>query len=143
MKKLWLVLTLAGLAGCYYPAHTVRRAGPVDPPVSKEEVERLSSAGVSEGVMTELVEKRGAAGLSTDDLVALKKANVPDAVVQKMIANKREAVNNVVVEEVYDYPGNYYYDYPYYSGFSYGFGWWGGGYYRSYPRYGTGVRIYR
>jgi hypothetical protein len=143
MKKLWLILALASLAGCYYPAYTVRRSAPVDPPVSKEEVERLASAGVSEGVMTELVEKRGAAALSTDDLVALKKSGVPDAVVQKMIANKREAASNAVVEEVYPYPNSYYYDYPYYGSFSYGFGWGWGGYYRPYPRYGVGVRVYR
>ena len=77
MKKRWLILALAGMTGCYYPAYTVRRSTPVDPPVSKEEIERLASAGVSEGVMTELVEKRGAATLSTDDLVAL---NQPDSV---------------------------------------------------------------
>jgi hypothetical protein len=141
MKKLWLVWALAGLAGCYYPAYTVRRSSPVDPPVSKEEIERLASAGVSDGVMTELVEKRGAATLSTDDLVALKKSGVPDAVVQKMIANKREVASTTMVEEVYEYPREYYYyDYPYYG---YGFGWGWGGYYRAYPRYGVGVRVYR
>ena len=93
--------------------------------------------------MTELVEKRGAAALSTDDLIALKKSGVPDPVVQKMIANKREVANNAGVEEVYDYPATYYYDYPYYSSFSYGFGWGWGGYYRPNPRYGVGVRVYR
>lgn len=140
-----LVLAFAGLAGCYYPAYTIRRTGPVDPPVAKEEIERLAAAGVSEAVMTELVEKRGAAPLSTDDLVALKKSNVPDPVVQKMIANKREVVHRLEVEEVYEAPASYYYyDYPYYSSFGYGFGWgWYGGYYRSYPRYGVGVRVYR
>lgn len=139
MKKMMLVLGLATLAGCYIPAHTVRRAYPTDPPVSREEAERLTSAGVSEAVIIELIGKRGATPLTTDDLVALKKAGTPDAVVQKMIASERKTPEVAVVEEN-PYPYSYYYyDYPYYhTYFSYGFGY---GYYR--PRGYWGVRVYR
>ena len=135
MKKLLCLLILA-TTGCYVPTHTVRRAYPTDPPITREEAERLSSAGVSEAVMMELIGKRGAAPLTPDDLVALKKAGTPDSVVQKMIASERKTPEVAIVSDN-PYPYAYYYDYPYYStGFSYGFGW---GYYR--PRAYWGVRV--
>lgn len=142
MKKMLCLLLLAA-SGCYYPAHTVRRAYPVEPPLSREEVERLSSAGVSEAVINELIGNRGAAPLTPDDLVALKKAGTPDAVVQKMIASERKAPQAGAAEEG-GYPASYYYyDSPYYySSFSYGFG-WGWGYSHYYPRGYVGVRTYR
>lgn len=158
MKKLMVVLTLAaGLSGCYYPGYAVRRVGPSEPPLSREEVERLAGAGVSEPVIGEMIEKRGAAPLSSDDLVALKKAGVPDPVVQKMIASERKQTEHAVVDEYYAYPSYYYYGYPYYhpygygyypyygASFSYGVGWgWGyGGHYHSHPRGSLGVRAYR
>lgn len=149
MKKMLCVLLLA-TSGCYYQGYAVRKVVNPDPPLSREEVERLTTAGVSEPVVQEMVEKRGVAPLTPDDLVALKKANVPDPVVQKMIANERKEPSNVGVEDFYVYPGSryYYYDYPYYpyySGFSYGVGWgWGWGYRHHYhPRGYMGVRVYR
>jgi len=141
-----LCVLLLASAGCTYPAYTVRRPLASEPPVSREEIERLSNAGVSEPVMVELIEKRGATALTTDDLVALKKAAVPDPVVQKAIASERKVVERVVVEDYYSYPYPYYYGYgyPYYgASFSYGFGWgYHGGYY-GYPRGSVGVRVYR
>lgn len=142
------VLLLAGLSGCFYEGYAMRRAVPPEPPLSREEVERLAGAGVSETVISEMVEKRGAAPLSADDLVALKKAGVPDPVVQKMIASERKEIART--EDYYVHPSSYYYYhdypyyYPYYSSYSYGFGWgWGWGY-RAYPRGGyMGVRVYR
>jgi len=148
MKKLLCLLLLAA-AGCTYPAYTVRKPIAAEPPVSKEEIERMSNAGISEPVMVELLDKRGAAPLSPDDLVALKNAGAPDPVVQKAIASERKVVERVVVEDYY-YP---YYPYagyyPYYgASFSYGFAWgypyYGyGHYYGGYPRGYGGVRIYR
>jgi len=144
MRNLLSVLALASLSGCYYQGYAVRRVAPVEPAVSREEVERLASAGVSEPVILELVEKRGAARLSPDDLVALKKASVSDPVVQKMIVLERKEVAQVAVDEYYATPGYYYYDHPYYSTFSYGLGWgWGWGYHYGYPRGYMGVRVYR
>ena len=145
MKKKLFVLGLAALlSGCYYPGYAVRRVAPVDPPVSREEAERLASAGVSEPVIIELVEKRGAAPLTPDDLVALKKAGVGDPVVQKMIASERKETAQVVVDDYYVAPSYYYsYDYPYTSAY-WGLGWgWGWGYHRHYPRGYLGVRVYR
>jgi hypothetical protein len=146
MKKSLCLLLLAA-AGCTYPAYTVRRPLPTEPPVSREEIERMSNAGISEPVMIELIEKRGALALSTDDLVALKKADAPDPVVQKAIASERKIVERVIVE---DYYSGYYYPgyYPYYgASFSYGFGWgypyYGYGYGYGYPRGAMGVRVYR
>jgi hypothetical protein len=138
MKKLLCLLLLAS-AGCVYPAYTVRRPLPTEPPVTREEIERLSNAGISEPVMLELIETRGATPLTTDDLVALKKAGAPDPVVQKAIASERKIVERVIVDDYY---------YPYYgTSFSYGIGWgypyygWGYGY--SAPRGYMGVRVYR
>jgi hypothetical protein len=142
MKRLLCLLLLAS-TGCVYPAYSVRRALPTDPPVSREEIERMSGAGISEPVMLELIERRGAAPLTPDDLVALKTAGAPDPVVQKAISSERKIVERVVVENyAYPYP---YYDYPYYgASFGYGFGWgYGGYYYGGYPRGYLGVRVYR
>jgi len=138
-----LCLLLLASASCTYPAYRIRRTLPTDPPVSREEIERMSGAGISEPVMIELIERRGAAPLTPDDLVVLKNAGAPDAVVQKAIASERQIVERVVVENSgYPYP---YYDYPYYgASFGYGFGWgYGGYYYGGYPRGYMGVRVYR
>jgi len=150
MKK-WLCLLLLAGSGCTYPAYTVRKPiAAAEPPVSREEIERMSIAGISEPVMDELFDKRGAQPLSPDDLVALKNAGAPDPVVQKAIASERKVVERAVVEDYY-YP---YYPYagyyPYYgASFSYGFAWgypyygYGHYYYGGYPRGYGGVRIYR
>jgi len=147
MKKMWFVLGIGVLlTGCYYPGYAVRRVAPVDPPASREEVERLASAGVSEPVIIELIEKRGASPLSPDDLVALKKAGVGDTVVQKMIASERKETAQVVVDDYYVAPSYYAYDYPYYpySSAYWGVGWgWGWGYHHYHPRGYMGVRVYR
>jgi hypothetical protein len=144
MKKLLCLLLLAA-AGCTYPAYTVRKPLPTEPPMTRGEIERLSNAGISEPVMLELIEVRGANPLTTDDLVALKQAGAPDPVVQKAIASERKIVERVIVEDYY-YPGYY----PYYgTSFSYGIGWgypyygygWGYGYCA--PRGAMGVRVYR
>ena len=86
MRKMLCVLLMA-MTGCYYQGYAVRKVVPSEPPLSKEEVERLASAGVSEPVVMEMVEKRGSQPLSPDDLVALKKAGVSDTLVQKMISS--------------------------------------------------------
>ena len=148
MRKMLCVLLMA-MTGCYYQGYAVRKVVNADPPLSKEEVERLASAGVSDPVLLEMVEKRGSAPLSPDDLVALKKAGVSDPVVQKMISSERKEPSRVVVEDYY-YPAysGYPYYYPYYPyyypavSFGVGYG-WGGSYYRSYPRGYYGVRVYR
>jgi hypothetical protein len=148
-----LCVLIVAMTGCYYQGYAVRKVVPAEPPLSKEEVERLASAGVSEPVVLEMVEKRGSAPLSPDDLVALKKAGVSDTVVQKMIANERKETSRVVVEDYY-YPSYYGYGYPYYYPYypyyygpsvSFGVGYygWGGHYHHSYPRGSYGVRVYR
>jgi hypothetical protein len=144
MKKMWCLLLLAG-SGCVYPAYTIRKPFPTEPPVSKEEIIRMSSAGISEPVMIDLIEKRGANALTPDDLVALKNAGTPDSVVQKAIASERKIVERAMVEDYYAYPYYPYYGYPYYgASFGYGFGWgYGGYYYGGYPRGYMGVRVYR
>ncbi len=132
-------------AGCYYSG---RPAQPLSsgPPIARDEVERLSAAGVSEPILVELVEKRGARKLTADDIVALKKAGTSDAVVQKMIALESRQPDMVYVDE------------PYYTYRSYGYNpwtwgpYWSLGYYGSWGHHhhhshrgysGLGVRIFR
>ena len=149
MRKMLCLLLLAS-SGCFYQGYAVRHVGPSEPPLSREEVERLAGAGVSEAVIVEMVESRGASPLVADDLVALKKAGVSDPVVQKMIANERKQTA-VVVDDYYAYyPSSYYYyGYPYYpyygpyvgASFYYGYGWgWG---HHHHSRGSGGVRVYR
>ena len=136
MRKLLYVVLLAS-AGCTVPSYTIRKPLPTEPPLTREELERMSTAGLSEPVMMELIDRRGAAPLTPDDLVALKNAGAPDPVVQKAIAAERKFVERVIVEDYYGYPA-------YSTSFSYGFGFgYGGYYYGGYPRGSFGVRVYR
>jgi hypothetical protein len=146
IRKAAALLVLA-LPGCIYE---VRRPQPLPPgpPIGKDEVERLSAAGVSEPVLIELVEKRGARKLSADDIVALKKAGASDAVIQKMISLENREPERVYVEVPGYYRSYYgYYDPWYYWGPTWGFGWYGswGYHHHHYSRgySGLGVRIYR
>ncbi len=137
MRKAALVLALAGLGGCIVHDHAPAQAPP-GPPLTRSEAERLAAAGVSEPVMVELIEKRGARPLTADDLVALKKAGASDTVVQKMIAAETKAPDVVVVQDpaYYSYPYHpYYYPYyPYYWGPAWGFS-FGYSYHHSYSHH--------
>lgn len=116
---------VAALGGCIVHDSAAPQA-PAGPPLTRDEAERLAAAGVSEPVMVELIEKRGARALTADDLVALKKAGATDAVVQKMIASETREPEVVVVRE----PEYYHYPYSGYSywgpawGFSFGYGYY-------------------
>lgn len=118
MKK-WMPLLALALSGCFY-GHR-RAPAPVEPPLSREEAERLSAAGISDAVILEEVERRGARRLSADDMVALKKAGAGDAVLEKMIASERRDPPVVHYEE-HRHSHYYYHPYPLW-GFSYGL--WG------------------
>jgi hypothetical protein len=114
MKRCIPLLTLA-LAGCVYPVSRPRTPGPEGPPLGKAELERMAAAGVSNGVIAEVIERRGTVKLSTDDVVALKNAGASDAVIQKALTSVRPEV--VVVESAapaHSYP----YYYPYYWGYA-------------------------
>lgn len=121
-------------AGC------VSRPGPdaeppfAGPPLARDEMERLATAGISEAVQVELVERRGALPLKADDLVALKKAGVPEAVIQRMMALERKEPEVRAVEEVRYYDRHYCDPWPWY-------GYWGVGVYHTHPR--AGIRIRR
>ncbi len=112
------------LSGCVYRAHRVNREAAQPPPVMREEVERMMAAGISEGVLIDLVDRRGAAHLSSEDLVALKKAGASETLLAKMIASERKEpppTAVVVVEEEpvhVHYHCDHYYPYPFF-GFSY------------------------
>lgn len=134
MKYLLLFAVALTLPAC--ARHQLHDSGYLGSPVARDEMERLAAAGVSEPVLIELVEKRGALALKADDLVALKKAGTPDSVVQKMIALERKEPEVQIVERVRYYPP---YD-PWYWGWGWGWGW---GYYGGHHHHGLGVRIYR
>ncbi len=80
------ILTLA-LAGCIYHPHRTRATGPEGPALTKTDLERLASAGISDPVVTELLDRRGTVKLSADDVVARKKAGASDDAVQKALAS--------------------------------------------------------
>ena len=133
--------SLLALGGCVIHVPPPVEPVPSGPPVTRNEAERLGAAGISEPVIVELVERRGAAPLTADDLVALKKAGVPDSAVQKMIALERKEPDPRDIEELYYYPPPRYYEpYPYdfylYPSFSFGYS----HFHRPYRR---GVRVYR
>ena len=136
-KTLPLLLLAAG--GCLYAPHH-REATPIrsEPPLSTAEVEQLAAAGISEPVVLELVERRGAAPLSADDLVTLKKAGASEKVLDRMIANERQEPAPVAWDSPVYYHRSYYYPHYYYPrvgiGFSYGFG----GYHRRRSGWGFG-----
>jgi hypothetical protein len=151
MRTLWLVLAALALPACASAPRYASDAPYAGPPLARDEMERLAAAGISEPVLVELVQKRGATPLSADDLVALKNADTPDGVVQKMIALERKEPE-IRYDARYAYGPYYYspfYD-PWYWSFGAGWGWgWGAGWgwgwgRRSYhPRGSVGVRIYR
>jgi hypothetical protein len=135
MKKL-LPICLAALSGCFIESYDRRViSGPVDPPVTRDEAERLAAAGVSEPALIELIEQRGARPLSADDIVAIKKAGASDAVIAKMQNTIREEPRVVYVEQpAYYYPSSYYYGPYWYPRWGFSYSYWG-------RRHVSGVRV--
>lgn len=129
------VLALGLLSGCVYYSRPRGIPIPEGPPLTKADLERLAAAGISDGVVMELLDRRGAVKLSPDDVVALKKAGASDAVVQKALSSERREPEGVpVAEPVYCYhyycwPAYWYWwGYPrwyWYPHFSFGYSWWG------------------
>ncbi len=132
MKRAWLLLVLAGAAGCVHRYPVVRHH---DPPLTQGEAGRLAAAGVGEPVMIELVEKRGALKLSADDIVEIKKAGASDGVIQKMIALERKEPERARTVE---YDTVYYYQRPYYPWWGPSYYYYSGGYYHSHGGHRSG-----
>ena len=124
MVKNSLPLLLLFAAGCFYAPHrhntkTVR----TQPPLAREEVERLAAAGVSDRVILELVDRRGAIALDADDMVALKEAGANDVVLSRMISNEREELTTVAWDSPEVYRSSYHRrSYFPFIGFGFGFG---------------------
>ena len=95
----WILPVLVLSAGACAP---YRPYPQYDPPLTRVEGERLAAAGISEPVVIELVEKRGALKLSADDIVAIKQAGASDAVIQKMITHERQEPVRVRYVDYYD-----------------------------------------
>ncbi len=116
------------LAGCVY-TYPTGRSHPIEPPVQKSEMERLLAAGISEGVILEVVERRGTQRVSSDDLVTLKQAGASDGLLEKVVACERREPPRVVYYEspVYYYPYRHwhYYDYGWWPSFRVGYSYWG------------------
>jgi hypothetical protein len=141
MKTTGLLGVLA-LGGCFYGGYRDDAVLPAGPPVARDEIERLAAAGISEPVIVELLEKRGARPFSADDLVALKTAGVTDGVVQKALSVEVKQPETIVVEQPVSYSHYHsgWYDPWYYHRPYLGFGF---GYSRWHRSSGLGVRIYR
>lgn len=110
MRTLPALLTLA-LAGCVVHSNRPRSPGPEGPPLTKTDLERLSAAGISDPVIVELIDRRGVVRLSSDDVVAVKKAGATDEIIQKAIASERQEPPPVPMAVPIYY---YHYYYPYY-----------------------------
>jgi hypothetical protein len=164
MKRILCLVSLAVAltAGCVfgppppYPGYVVRPPAPApSPPLTDEDIVRMSHAGISESVMIEKINSNGlTVRPNPEQLVNLKKEGLSDNVLQAMVtARVGPPPSAAGTTYAYDYPGYYYpyyspyyYPYPYsyypYSygpwGYGYGWGYWGGhyGYYGSYPHYG-------
>ena len=124
MVKKSFPLLLLVTAGCFYGHHRHDATrGRTEPPLAREEVEQLAAAGVSDPVILELVDRRGAAPLTADDMVALKQAGANDMVLNRMIANEREELTTVDWDSPGVYRGSHYRrSYFPFIGFGFGFG---------------------
>ena len=77
------------LAGCYldpYTARAVYGEAPADAALTRADIERLVQGGVSDAVILAKARRSGVVRLSTDDLVALKKAGASDALLTGLLA---------------------------------------------------------
>ena len=138
MMKTLVAVSILALAGCYYEPYGVPSGVRTVPlPMTRSEVEGMVRAGVSEPVMVDVIDKRGAAPLTADDIVALKKAGASDGVIAKMQKTERREPDPTLLDGGLpdsDLYGNVYVDYPYgypYWGYSYaawrGYSCWGWG----------------
>lgn len=130
MKKTLPALLLI-LSGCFYETYERRGVNPPAPPLTAQDVRKLSEAGVSEAVILETIDQRGSKKLSVDDIVALKTAGASDTVIAKMQATERQEPQVVYVDNPAYY--RYYYG-PYYPWWGFSAGYWG-------RRGGAGVRV--
>jgi hypothetical protein len=140
MMKNLVAVSILALAGCYYEPYGVAygvRAVPL--PVTRAEVEGMARAGVSEPAMVDVIEKRGAAPLTADDIVAVKKAGASDVVIAKMQATERRDPGPIDLDPALAYPDSYG---PSYVDFTYGSPYWGYSYsaWRGYSSWGWGGR---
>ena len=125
MRYMMLALGVALLGGCFYERYDRHVMGPPGPPpVTRDEMERMAAAGVSDPVMLEVVEQRGARPLTADDIVAIKKAGASDAVIAKMQATVRKEPEVVYVEQPVVYRSYYYGPY-WYPSFGFSYTYWG------------------
>lgn len=113
---------------------------PAPPPLGLDEVTRLADAGISDPVILGEIKSRGMSARPTSDqLVALKKEGVSDAVLQAMNEAPLRPDREVFVESAWPAPYPYYYYYPYYPGYyPYYWPWYGApywGFYYHYPYY--------
>jgi hypothetical protein len=132
MKKMLTALSLLLLAGCFYEVRDRRAMAPAAPPLTRGEVEKMAAAGVSDAVILETVDHRGAKVLSADDIVALKTAGASDEVISRMQSNVRKEPEIVYVESPVYY--HYYYGPYWYPWWGFSYSYWG-------RRGGGGVRV--
>jgi hypothetical protein len=129
------------LSACYAEPAVRVHIRPNPPPLGVDEVTRLMDAGISDSVIVDEIKTRGMSARPTSDqIVALKKEGLSDAVLQTMNEAPLRSDHDVIVESLGS-PYPYYYSYyPYYYPYPYYYGpWWYGGpywgFYYHYPYY--------
>ncbi len=137
MKTLLRILIPGALllSGCTAEPAVRVHVRPNPPPLSVDVVTRLADAGISDPVIVDEIKNRGMSARPTSDqIVALKKDGVSDAVLQAMNEAPLRSDHDVIVESLGPYPYPYPY-YPYYYPYPYYWPWYGGPYWGVYYHY--------
>lgn len=128
MKAIFATTALAALllGGCMVEPTLHYPAREIPPPLSMGDISRLAKEGVSDPVIVDLIKSRGIdARPSADEIVALKKEGLSDAVLEAVSAAPLRAAQPILAEETPGYPAFYPSYYPYYSPSYYGPYWYG------------------
>lgn len=139
MSHLFRLVGLAAclLAGCLVgpvPRYRIRSSPPAEPPLTSEEILRMSKAGISDGIILEKIKADGIAVRPTaEQIVSLKKDGLSDLVIQSMVTARVPDSTATVLEETHQaYPHDTYF-YPYDDPWGYRdvywypwphYGWW-------------------
>jgi hypothetical protein len=143
-------------AGCVVAPAAHRTVRPASiPPLTSEDITRMSKAGVSDSIIVEKLKADGIAARPTaDQIVSLMKEGVSDRVLEAMLAARVLGPAELSAREAYVEAPEHGYSYPYYSpAWGYDACWWSWpypwwflwNYPRTWQHYGPrpGIRSYR
>jgi len=134
-----LIPALLFLSACTTEPAVRVHLRPNPPPLGVDVVTRLAAAGISDPVIVDEIKTRGMSDRPTsDEIVALKKEGLSDAVLQAMNEAPLRSDHELIVESTGPPPCPYSYPYYPYSYYPYYWPWYGAfywGWYYHYPYY--------